>query len=104
MKNQSFAVTIFSTFVLTTGSLATGSLALAQTESTSPDAAASDPDTTEFTVPAPSSQTQTIDYSNPKTLEQNVQSFPGGSQADQNFPATGTSGSKPGRQPSRSAS
>ncbi len=104
MKNQSAAITIFSTFLLTAGSLATGSLTLAQSGSISSEAAAvaSDSNTTVFTVPAQNSQT--INYSNPKTLEQKVKNFPGGPQSDLSFPATGESGYKPGSKPNSSAS
>ena len=105
MKNQSLAVTVFSTFVV----LATNSLALAQTGSTpgstpgSTSPVASSSDTTVFTAPAQSSQT--TNYSNPKLLEQKVSSFVGRGQAEQNFPATGgTPGYKPGSLPSSSAS
>ncbi|MEH1783856.1 MAG: trypsin-like serine protease [Nostoc sp.] len=105
MKNQSFAVTVFSTFVLATSSLATGSLAVAQTGSTSGSTSpvASNSNTTVFTAPASSSQTQSIDYSNPRTLYPQVSSFAGRNQAGQIFPV-GNPGYKPGSKASSSLS
>ncbi|MEH1786621.1 MAG: hypothetical protein V7L23_13825 [Nostoc sp.] len=106
MKNQSFAVTVFSTFVLATSSLTTSSLAVAQTggsTSGSRSPVASNSNTTVFTAPASGSQTQSIDYLNPRTLYPQVSSFAGRNQAEQIFP-TGNQGYKPGSKASSSLS
>ncbi len=107
MKSQSFAVTIFSTFVLSTGSLFTGSLALAQSGATSgstPSGEAVDyPNITVFRVPSEASRIGDIDFVNPKPMEKTIQTLPGNSQEPQHSAVARKSGHKSGRTPNSSA-